>query len=369
MHANDKNIIDAAEKLVQIVNTEISSISECFECYKMISDHGDVAIQMVCSSNHPVIWAKAVQFGYWPAKAISFEENLVHLRYFGDQILDKVPVELCYQYSPEPPEDLRSNDDGINDELYADALKVRKQNKLSIPFIIILILNCLNSQEASSYIKNLEEKGVQFIAAENRKPFDPRVIVSMKSQLKSIEMIIPSNINEFPADANSSSNGEATTQAQTASNNTLLRPAVLSSVHNGSSVKVSDEAVTDEEEIVEKVADESQPPSKKARLKLDQKWYDSKQKLMTEAVNVAMLQAKECNAKSLKRINKLLKEVGLLKEERESLRKSKEEHEMQIKELQEENNALRKNAKVCRNCGKSVTQMLFCGINCQNVIE
>lgn len=122
LHGNKPKILNAIDSLVKIVDGEILIMTKCIDCYELMSSYGDKGFKMVCNSMHPIIWAKSADFGYWPAKAISFEKNMVFLKYFGDHAFEAIPLESCYEYSPQPPEGLRS--DGDDDSLYLDALKV-----------------------------------------------------------------------------------------------------------------------------------------------------------------------------------------------------------------------------------------------------
>lgn len=141
----------------------------------------------------------------------------------------------------------------------------------------------------------------------------------------------------------------------------------------------SNSSETEQSEIVPLSNDKSDeqivspPPHKKPRFDLDQNWYASKEKSMSDALNSAVQQAQKCNKKSWKHIKKLQEEVNLLREEKESLEKSsekeKQKFELIIKQMQEDNDTLRKNAKICRNCGAAVNPMLFCSPDCQNMIE
>lgn len=79
-------------------------MKRCHECYSNASKHPNDSFKMVCSVKHPVVWVKTDGFSYWPAKAMTFENNRVNVIYFGDHETDKVPLERCYKFSWQPPE-------------------------------------------------------------------------------------------------------------------------------------------------------------------------------------------------------------------------------------------------------------------------
>lgn len=124
MHSSKTKIVAAAKSMIKIVDSDIYSISKCFECYQLISVHGeDASFAMACNYVHPVIWAKADAFGYWPAKAISHHDGKVYVKYFGDHVEDEISVDVCYKYSPQPPENLNARSEK-DERSYQDALDV-----------------------------------------------------------------------------------------------------------------------------------------------------------------------------------------------------------------------------------------------------
>lgn len=59
-------------------------------------------------------------FPYWPAKKICVEDQLVHVRYFGEHTTDKIPCDNCYPFSSEPPEGHSEH----NSQTYTSAIEV-----------------------------------------------------------------------------------------------------------------------------------------------------------------------------------------------------------------------------------------------------
>lgn len=99
-----KKILEASTALPKLVEDEILSIQTCQECYKLASDHPTESFTMVCKTLHPVVWAQSDGYNYWPAKAMKFDNNSIHVRYFGDHELDMIPLKNCYNFSRKSPD-------------------------------------------------------------------------------------------------------------------------------------------------------------------------------------------------------------------------------------------------------------------------
>lgn len=119
-YGGSQSIINASEQLLNFVDDKISKIAECAECYGISVQNPKNLFLIPCKKNHPVVWAKSQGFDYWPGKAMVFKENVVYVRYFGDNSGDEVPLDRCYQYSPQPPE----STEGSGSDLYEVALDV-----------------------------------------------------------------------------------------------------------------------------------------------------------------------------------------------------------------------------------------------------
>lgn len=96
-------IRDLSEYLIKYVDEEIFSVEKCIECYSNASEFPDDSFVMPCDPPHPIIWAKFERFNFWPAKLMSMDGEMVHVRFFGDHTNANVSTECCYQYSRDPP--------------------------------------------------------------------------------------------------------------------------------------------------------------------------------------------------------------------------------------------------------------------------
>lgn len=105
LYPRTPKILVAAKKLMNFLEEEIRSVLKCAECYKNAHNHPEISFVMPCKSVHLLIWAKAVGYSYWPAKVMSIDdENMVHVRFFGDHTTSDVPVHDCFLYSEKFPE-------------------------------------------------------------------------------------------------------------------------------------------------------------------------------------------------------------------------------------------------------------------------
>lgn len=113
----------AANSIMKLFDAEIQSIKTCHECYALASAHPDDSFSMACSFKHPVIWAQSERFSYWPAKAMTFKNKVINVRYFGDHQIDNISVEKCFAFSQNPPDKILL--EGADKILLDAAIKVR----------------------------------------------------------------------------------------------------------------------------------------------------------------------------------------------------------------------------------------------------
>ena len=61
---------------------------------------------MKCAKKHAVVWAKSIDYPYWPAKLICInEDGLNCVRYFGDHSMDILANDKICPYSEDYPEE------------------------------------------------------------------------------------------------------------------------------------------------------------------------------------------------------------------------------------------------------------------------
>lgn len=119
-HATSRRILDASKELIKFIDDEILTMKKCAECYKNAYKNPETSFTMPCSRLHPIVWAKTDGFNYWPAKAIAYNGEVVHVIYFGEHSVDGIPVKQCFLFSATPPEAIESHSDA-----YEDAMQVR----------------------------------------------------------------------------------------------------------------------------------------------------------------------------------------------------------------------------------------------------
>lgn len=102
-YGGDVDVQTAIGSLKKYVDEEIDSVIDCAQCFLNAYKHATDGFIMVCQPPHPIVWAQSSGFGFWPAKAMRGNDNLLRVRYFGDHTNDVVPFEKCYKYSTEPP--------------------------------------------------------------------------------------------------------------------------------------------------------------------------------------------------------------------------------------------------------------------------
>lgn len=115
--------------MLEFISGEIKFVESCMQCY--INAHTKETqarwITMVHDKPHLIIWAQRKHIKYWPAKIMSFDNQQVHVCFFGGHDNsynhEDVPVNKCYLYSKKSPSNnlLRSTD--IE---FEEALKVEK---------------------------------------------------------------------------------------------------------------------------------------------------------------------------------------------------------------------------------------------------
>lgn len=116
-------IEEAAKAIVKALDQEIHNLLLCSECYENAHKNPSDSITMPCVKNpHLLIWANCEEYGYWPAKVMSYnEEDMVYVRFFGDGTNACIPSSSCFLYSKQIP---KSGYGPANDNSLALALKV-----------------------------------------------------------------------------------------------------------------------------------------------------------------------------------------------------------------------------------------------------
>lgn len=147
--------------LVKFTRNELYSIRLCHECYKNANDHPANWFLMVCEERHPVVWAKLDTYPYWPAKlmACNESENMVDVRFFGDNEQARVMSSFCTTYTKHCP----SINFGDDKDAWDKAQSVSQRFRLTslCPFVIVFLLFFLVfqiEQAAKLYIDNLTAK-------------------------------------------------------------------------------------------------------------------------------------------------------------------------------------------------------------------
>lgn len=109
-------------QLVEYVDSEILDVSQCVHCYENAYHFKKSSFVMTCVKLHKIIWAQMEGFNFWPAKILSVNDGIVHVRFFGDHTLGDIPNDKCFLFSEQPP-DYDPTKLCIS-ESYSDALKV-----------------------------------------------------------------------------------------------------------------------------------------------------------------------------------------------------------------------------------------------------
>lgn len=90
-------------ELVKFIEHEIEFMKKCTECYFNWYIKRNW-FSTVCNRPHCVVWAKVAGHIYWPGKAMSVNNDQVHVRFFGVHNFADVPANKCYLYSVESPD-------------------------------------------------------------------------------------------------------------------------------------------------------------------------------------------------------------------------------------------------------------------------
>lgn len=120
VHPSKDEMIRAASELIPFVNEEIASILHCNQCYNNAYLNPKNSFVMPCDTPHQIIWAKMEGFNFWPAKAMSANREMVHVRFFGDHTTGDVQISSCFEYSKNSPDESQVS----STETYNKALKV-----------------------------------------------------------------------------------------------------------------------------------------------------------------------------------------------------------------------------------------------------
>lgn len=131
MHPSKVEMIRAASELIPFVDEEIASIMQCNQCYNNAYVSPKNSFVMPCDSPHQIIWAKMEGFNFWPAKAMSANQEMIHVRFFGDHTVGDVQITNCFQYSKKSPDASEVS----STEGYKKALKVSRFCVLIFSFI------------------------------------------------------------------------------------------------------------------------------------------------------------------------------------------------------------------------------------------
>lgn len=124
------SITAAANNLALYVDEDILSICKCLNCYKNASENPKSSFTQACDPPHLLIWAKMGHFDFWPAKAMSAENEKVHVWFFGDHTTGDVNFKKCYLYSEENPDHVDSASNSKDSPELIKSLKVCKCNDI-----------------------------------------------------------------------------------------------------------------------------------------------------------------------------------------------------------------------------------------------
>lgn len=133
-----KNIIKAANKIVEAINQEITNLLLCSECYEKAYNEPDNSFLIPCKKPHILLWVDCSNYGYWPAKLMKYnDENKVFVRFFGDYTHLNVLSSKCFIFSNEIP---KNEHGATRDEVFKLALDV----SISILIKLIHFINYLS---------------------------------------------------------------------------------------------------------------------------------------------------------------------------------------------------------------------------------
>lgn len=92
-------ICKKAKTLPDFVKAEIKSVQNCTECYENAFQFPDSSFSMPCTPPHALIWAKAPGWSWWPAKAMSTNDGLIHVRFFCDHTVLNISPASCLLFT------------------------------------------------------------------------------------------------------------------------------------------------------------------------------------------------------------------------------------------------------------------------------
>lgn len=156
IYASDNVVLNATKELINYVDEEISSIKKCVQCYLNAYLHPQTSFVMVCENPHPIIWSKTEGCSFWPAKAMSCENGMVHVRYFGDHSTDNVPIENCYKFSANTPDETEIS--GSDSTSFNKALKVSYSRYCLVLIFLHLFIIYSNYRKPTNTLKTSATK-------------------------------------------------------------------------------------------------------------------------------------------------------------------------------------------------------------------
>lgn len=96
-----------AKRVLKLVSDEVDSVKTCLSCHinANSTETRPRWFSMVCHLPHLLIWARRKNAKYWPAKVMSYDKEVVRVRFFGGSFHkhDIVPVNKCFLYSKSSP--------------------------------------------------------------------------------------------------------------------------------------------------------------------------------------------------------------------------------------------------------------------------
>lgn len=104
VHRSNNKIVAAAKQLRTLVEAEIYNLLLCHECYKNAVIQPGVSMTTPCDPPHLPLWVDCIEYGFWPAKLMRWEENqMVTVRFFGDHTNSTVNSTRCYTFTKNVP--------------------------------------------------------------------------------------------------------------------------------------------------------------------------------------------------------------------------------------------------------------------------
>lgn len=93
-----------ATEFVAACELELTTLSHCTDCYERSERRAKGWFTAYCIPPHLPIWAKYLDYPYWPGKLMSADDKMVDVQFFGDHTFETVSVDNCLIYSKEHPE-------------------------------------------------------------------------------------------------------------------------------------------------------------------------------------------------------------------------------------------------------------------------